>query len=249
INALMRDRSINILALQETHLMEEKVAQLGQFQKRLRILCSPDPQNPSGKGGVALVINKHNTNWKEVEEDEIYPGRAILATIKWKEDTSLGILAVYAPSGNDTENAAFWKELQQRLARLRRRGKRVDVLLGNFNMVEWGMNDRTPPRNEAQTVLNAFEEMKRSNDLHDGWREVNPNGRTTTFTSAPHHETGLRSYARLDRIYVRGTCTKWCDEWEIKPPGLRSDHDMVLMLLTPKGMPYVGGGRPAHRKN
>ncbi|KAG6875692.1 hypothetical protein C0992_002812 [Termitomyces sp. T32_za158] len=58
ISQLMLQKRIGILAVQETHLTEERREGIKSlFRKRLKILISEDPSNPTGKGGVAFVLN------------------------------------------------------------------------------------------------------------------------------------------------------------------------------------------------
>lgn len=240
INSLMRDRSINVLALQETHLTQEKVETLQLLYKRLRIFHSQDPVNPTGRGGVAVIVNKHNTNWAETEVEEIVPGRALIANIRWSGESKLRVMSTYALSGDDTENARFWTILTESWRN--RSIRKVDVLLGDLNMVENAL-DRYPARTERQSVLDAFDEMKRQGNLVDGWRAVNPTARGKSFISSPHPGTAVQSLARLDRIYVKEELLRCCDEWHINLAGLRTDHDLVSVLMTPKDAPYVGKGR------
>lgn len=71
---------IGILLLQETHLTEERHDKLNRmYGHKLYIQSSADPENPTGRGGVAVVYNR-----KFVHADNILPavevvlGRAIL---------------------------------------------------------------------------------------------------------------------------------------------------------------------------
>jgi len=60
-----------------------------------------------------VVLNKHLTHWKEAKTTVIFPKRAILVELPWKETTRINILAVYAPNITKT-NANFWLELQDK---------------------------------------------------------------------------------------------------------------------------------------
>ena len=58
INQLVREQKIAILAVQETHLTEERVTVVRSlFEEHLRIEYSSDPINGGAARGVAFVIN------------------------------------------------------------------------------------------------------------------------------------------------------------------------------------------------
>ncbi|TFK77823.1 hypothetical protein K466DRAFT_607651 [Polyporus arcularius HHB13444] len=77
--------------------------------------------------------------------------------------------------------------------------------------------------------------------LADGWRVTNPNKREYTF----HRGTGPDAvFSRLDRIYVTPDIFDSAREWNICEAGVRTDHSLVLVQLTPTNAPLVGEGRP-----
>jgi hypothetical protein len=75
INQLMREKRIGILLVQEAHLNEERQESINTlFRKRLKVYRSEDPENPTGKGGVAVVLNRQLTNVNGVKITKIIPG-------------------------------------------------------------------------------------------------------------------------------------------------------------------------------
>ncbi|KAF5382457.1 hypothetical protein D9615_002745 [Tricholomella constricta] len=114
INQLIRDKRLGILAVQETHLTEERKEDLERlFSKRMKIFISKDPDNPTGKAGVAIVLNREITNVTDAKITEIIPGRAILIQTNWHRAEKISVLAVYAPNLTRAgENAEFWKTLR-----------------------------------------------------------------------------------------------------------------------------------------
>ncbi|TEB20845.1 hypothetical protein FA13DRAFT_1757699 [Coprinellus micaceus] len=212
INYLLKSESINILALQETHLTEEASNLLGQKFNRFRILASPHPTHPTNRGG-------HNTRWESAISEEIIPGRALLAKFELNDGGRLNILAVYAPSGDDTANAEFWTLLSSRLTDTGIR--HIDIMLGDMNMVE-NRYDRFPPHPDRQSVVDALQHMKTSWDLRDGWKVLNPDKNDHTF----------QTKRRNGQINSR-----------ISETGVGTDHSLVSVYFTPKGTPFVGPGR------
>ncbi|KAF6742766.1 Endonuclease/exonuclease/phosphatase, partial [Ephemerocybe angulata] len=238
VSGLMRDESLSILALQETHINSEDLKDIQKLHRRMRIFNTADPNNARGRGGVALALNIHKTKWKNASDKVIVPGRALLVTLEWGDTTTLRILAVYAPSGDDGSNKAFWERVE---AELRSTGTQIDVLLGDLNMVESGL-DRLPARADNAEVVDSFMTMALSQHVHDGWRLANPSRLDYTFRSAPRAD-GHTSHSRIDRIYVTETLLDQCDEWRIMVTGLRTDHFMVSAYITTNETPFVGKGR------
>jgi exonuclease III len=117
INQLLRDKRIEILALQEAHLLDCHVVHLHDlYPKRLHILHSSDPNAPNAKG-IALVLNKEITttiNLTCTLEEHCFWRRTGMQT-----KSLLYIIVVYAPN-TPNENKDFW----------------MDIMLGDFNIVE-----------------------------------------------------------------------------------------------------------------
>jgi exonuclease III len=145
---------------------------------------------------VTIVLNKNITQAEGYRIYEVVPGHALMIEVSWHANESLSILAVYAPSQNMTENANFWQSIHTFFEN-NRRLKKPQIMLGDFNMVE-DIIDRIPMRADPDAATNAFDDLKLSLQMMDGWRQTY---RTTTAF------TFLRKYnghqARLDRIYVK----------------------------------------------
>lgn len=50
--------------------------------------------------------------------------------------------------------------------------------------------------------------------------------------------------SRLDRIYASHETIKWARDWRIEPVGVKTDHNMVSVMITTATTPTVGKGRP-----
>jgi len=143
LHQVMRERKIAVLAVEETHLTQEKVASLNSlFEQHFTLHNSSDPDTPRAKG-VAFILSKKLTMWKKATTQVIIPGRALFLSLPWKSDKTLQLLAIYAPN-SPTDNTLFWKSLKQ----IWKSGKlpRVQIMLGDFNLVgrrQHGQN--TPP--------------------------------------------------------------------------------------------------------
>ncbi|KAI0282258.1 Endonuclease/exonuclease/phosphatase [Russula aff. rugulosa BPL654] len=236
INSTIRTEKIAILALQETHLDEDRLTDINRcFNKSFDVINSSDPTNPQGSAGVAFLINKALIAPTNVKTYVLKQGQAIMMRIKWSE-TEIIILNIYAPN-NVREQPAFWAELD-----LERRAKRLpkpDFLLGDFNITEDPI-DRSPPKMNNQAAIEALRETRHDWGIQDQWRHDNPNGRQFIFKQT---RDGTYRYARLDRIYSASRHAPNLFEWKARSPTILTDHWLVSVKFVPKDAPQIGKGR------
>ncbi|EIW59707.1 DNase I-like protein, partial [Trametes versicolor FP-101664 SS1] len=237
INQLVRDEKIGLLALQETHLTSECVDQLNElFGRHLRIYHSELTHHATGAGGVALAVNKRLIDPEKCVVTDIQKGRAMAISFPWSTGRELSVVNVYGPNSS-AENAVFWRDVKTHCP------ASVDILLGDFNVVEDGI-DRIPVRAETGNALQALQELLAELRLEDGWRMQNPHTKAFTYMQK---STGSQS--RLDRIYVASALHQDADEWRIKESGLPTDHKLTLVSLANRSALFMGKGRwsmPAH---
>ncbi|KAJ8592571.1 DNase I-like protein [Rhizopogon salebrosus TDB-379] len=218
INQIVREKRIAVLAVQETHLTKNEEDNLNEiFQTNLRIISSIDPERPN-VAGVAIVLNKKLTASKDIITHEIKPGRALLVTIPWQKET-LSILAVYAPN-DPLDSHNFWEEIRTKLNNL----PQPDIMMGDFNIVEDAL-DRLPPRKDPVHAVESLLRLKFSLDLRDGWRSENPD--SSAFSFAQSAAQDILPFSK---------------EWNIGPPGMTTDHQLISARISNKRMPYVGRG-------
>jgi len=133
-----------------------------------------DPDNPTGQGGVAIVLNKQLNNYNNAKVTEIIPGRAIHIKTNWHRGDMISILAIYAPNvtrTNAAENTEFWTEITTFLDE--HPEIKVDVMAGDFNMTEETI-DRLPMRKDRNEAITALENLKQKINVVDGWRDTFP---------------------------------------------------------------------------
>ena len=235
INQILREKKIGILALQETHLNAEDAETVQRlYGRRVHIIHSPDPTNPTAARGVAIVLNRELMDVTNVRTEKIIPGRAMLITTKWHANQDITILNVYAPN-LQAENEAFWKDLERRFAQ--RRLRKPDVVAGDFNIVEEEI-DRLPIKASHEGPLTALKSLLKSLDLHDGWRLTNPTERAYSFL-----QRGGTHRSRLDRIYATDDIIRRSLRWDILTTGVPTDHCLVTANLTAANAPEIGRGR------
>ncbi|KAF8902961.1 Endonuclease/exonuclease/phosphatase [Gymnopilus junonius] len=221
----MRDGKIAVVAVQETHLDDGRRMQLESlFSRRMKIHCSPDPENPTRRGGVAIVVNKQILDTSSMRERVIIPGRAIMVKLKWHGENSLRVLAVYAPNDQTVNDHPTQKP---------------DIMLGDFNMVEDAI-DRLPTHGSNEDLTNAFDDLKYETRLLDGWRNTYPSQKAFTFVQ----NNEQHSQSRIDRIYLTEGLFQMAREWKIETSGIpNADHRMVSVKIANDSMPELGKGR------
>ncbi|KAF5381277.1 hypothetical protein D9615_008352 [Tricholomella constricta] len=234
IRQILRDQGADVLAIQETHLNEARRDQLqSQFEKHMLIISSHDEDSPNAKG-VAFVLNKRTTKWKEITTTRLIPGRAIQIELPWREGATTRLLAVYGPNPPG-ENATFWSDLENKY---RTEGlSKPDIMMGDFNVVEDSL-DRSPPHQDRRQPTEALASLKQYLNLLDGWRQENPTRTEYTFRMG-----NTTTESRINRIYVSSKILKKSHKWEINTTGISTDHKMVSMEFLDNRNVYLGKGR------
>ncbi|KAK0439471.1 uncharacterized protein EV420DRAFT_1279539, partial [Desarmillaria tabescens] len=252
INQLLRTSRTGILIVSEAHLTEQRRNDLEHlFARRMKIVFTADPENPTSKGGVAIVINKQLTLWHHTKTKVIIPGRAILLKTRWYGEKEIIILGIYAPNVKQRdakESAEFFKTLFNFFTAHREWWP--DYMGGDMNFVEDPI-DRLPMRADHADVLTAFDNLKELLGLRDGWRRTYPDRKDFSFhctRSVPvqgANEMVCQVFqSRIDRIYVTDNLFENARQWKICPVGIAGvDHDMVSVQIAHEEAPLIGKGR------
>ncbi|KAK0498837.1 hypothetical protein EDD18DRAFT_1026195, partial [Armillaria luteobubalina] len=130
------EEKIGILTVQEAHLTAERKELIEKIFPKLHVEISEDPDSPTARAGVAIVLNRRLTNWSTVKIREVIPGRAMMIQLEWHRGNKLTVMCVYAPNVTEhqgSENAQFWLDLEERLQG--NQNMKPDVIMGDFNMV------------------------------------------------------------------------------------------------------------------
>ncbi|KAI0264828.1 Endonuclease/exonuclease/phosphatase [Russula aff. rugulosa BPL654] len=238
INSTIRTEKIAILALQETHLDEERLNDIKNcFSKNFDIYSSSDPENPRGSAGVAYIINKAIIAPTSVRTNVLKQGQAIMLRIMSPPYINeVTLINIYTPN-NARDQPTFWEEIDRE--RREKHLSKPDFLLGDFNIKE-DLIDRSPPTLNNHQAIEVLRETRHSWGVQDQWRHDNPNGRIFTFKQI---REGTYRYARLDRIYTATRHVCHLFEWRANPPTIPTDHWMVSVKFAPKDALLVRNGR------
>ena len=246
VNQTLNKHKIAILALQETHLDQERVdGLLKSFGKKMEIKFSADPNAPRATAGVAFIINKSLIAPRKITTHEIIPGRALHIKVEWLDKETSSFMNIYAPN-EKAAHEEFWRTIDDT-----RRDHNVPVpnfLLGDFNVTEDPI-DQMPPRLDDLGVIEALRDTRLAWRINDTWRMSYPDSRKYTYRA---NTANGETKSRLDRIYVARHLVDKIFDWETAPSLVPTDHWIVTVKYAPKEAPEIGKGRwtlPLHLAN
>ncbi|KAF5320844.1 hypothetical protein D9619_000263 [Psilocybe cf. subviscida] len=237
LNTCFKNNAIGLAAVQETHYINDSDLQnLNNIAGyRIHVFHCGDPERPN-QAGVAIVLNKYLTKWREAEAESLIPGRAMRLTLPWLDNETLHVLAVYAPN-RIAHNAKFWQDL--RTIWTDRNLPKPDILLGDFNLTEAAI-DREPAHFTHNSAHQELADLKTTLGVVDAWRLDFPS-ETPTFTweKLPNRETK----SRIDRIYLSHDLHPFTFEWNTSHTEVNTDHKMVSTRISKATAPAIGKGR------
>ncbi|KAJ7861998.1 hypothetical protein B0H14DRAFT_2170978, partial [Mycena olivaceomarginata] len=113
IHRMMGEQKIGVLIVSETHMSAAQAIEIenSYMNKRLKLFNS-EYEQPSMKG-IAIVLNREQTNIENVKIHYLVPGKAILAVLPWHGKRTLTVLGIYAPTESDEEKINFWNRLTE----------------------------------------------------------------------------------------------------------------------------------------
>src|ERR1700722_4386188 len=227
---MIRKNKLTILGIQETRLNEEETARLQQQHPKIII---ENNGNSTAKEGVAFILNKDLVNGRRWIHTKIIQNRVSRLQIQITENEGLDIILIYAP--NETiQKINFYEKLRNELNKIK--DWQEPILMGGFNFVEDDI-DRYPMRLDDMRLNEEFNKLKKKYKWVDGWRIQNPKRTDYTF-----YQSSSESKSRIDRIYVTETMCTNTYNWDILTTGNISDHDMTIVEILKKNLPYVGDG-------
>ncbi|RPD77087.1 DNase I-like protein, partial [Lentinus tigrinus ALCF2SS1-7] len=240
---MMKEHRIAILFLQETHLTESRTDSIHKmFGRKIKVFHSANPEAPTQREGVAIVLNSKYMNVSDGSVREIVPGRAMQLDLKCQGDYTRHMLCIYAPTSEGVEERRNFFSQLKNFYESHPSCPKPDLLAGDFNNVEDAV-DRLPISEGPDASILALDDLKLTLGLMvaDGWRTTYPHAREYTF----HRGSGPAAISsRLDRIYVSPRLFDHARDWKISTTGVKTDHQLVSVQLTSDKAPVVGPGRP-----
>lgn len=205
---------MDIVYLQETHLLPPEVAKLGTLG--WRVLASAS-FNAKARGVVTLVrtvldVHIHSTNADP-------QGRYVI-TDATLDGSRFLLCNIYAPNISSKD---FFLHL---LAELYPMGDKPLILGGDFNIVSTPKLDRSSSVRHARPPRIGIPYLKKRLHLMDAWRTLHPLEREYTCLSAAHG-----TFSRIDHMLISESLFSRMIEASIEPICL-SDHALCWIRLT-----------------
>ena len=232
----LRVNRIAILALQETHLMEDSINKLNEKYRHLSFYGSG---LTTSSGGIMFIVSEGAEDPQRTQFKCFEQGRTGMLSLKYGEQ-ELNIVNVYMPNDKPQQ-----KETLTKLRRDLRNS--VDItesellIVGDWNFVEDKI-DRSPQHHDDRRVTNEMTKLKATLDLIDGWRRENPLTRSFTWEGSAGNER-KKIFSRIDRIYAPLKTWELTNEYKIISCDI-SDHDGVSVTIRNASEPDTGRGEP-----
>ncbi|KAI6128058.1 Endonuclease/exonuclease/phosphatase, partial [Pisolithus croceorrhizus] len=232
LSTIIRKHNILCTTIQETKLAPNKEQNIHILAPKILIINNPNTENDRS-AGTTFALNKDHLKNRTWDHSILIPGRAARLKIKKNNETQIDIINVYSP--NETkEKIKFWKHLHEIIKK--KDNWENTLLVGDFNFVESAI-DRLPAHTDEKTITDAFNKIKATLQVTDGWRHQNETERAYTFSK--QNPTAL---AQIDRIYVNVQKTSDYQNWEITENYNISDHQLVITEIIPQTTPIRGPG-------
>ena len=230
----LRTNNIAILALQETHLMEDTINDLNNKYRNLKFFRSG---LTTSSGGILFIVSERTGTPQDINFKVFEKGRSSILSLKYKNQ-ELSIVNVYMPNHKTLQKEALIN-LTKELRNCQNITETELLVLGDWNFVEDKI-DRSPQHDDDRRVTREMAKLKATYNLTDGWREANPDSRTFTWEGTAGSER-RKIFSRIDRIYITRKT------WEVTNKYRKincdfSDHNSVSVNITDASAPATGKG-------
>jgi len=224
-----RSKAPTIIALQETHLTNEKIR---AFNNKWRFQ-SVHSCFTASSAGVSILYFAHQ--WAAVDDERADDeGRICSLTVRTHSDERFTFLSVYVPSSNK-DSITFIDTLENFCLEIIQTHPDTNfILMGDFNYTTDKNDYTTRTISPIETVLRLkISNLIESLNIVDSYRQIHPHG---GFTWGHRNSSTIRS--RIDRIFITRTL-KVLDSNVIIDFD-QSDHSMLttnflISNINPKG--------------
>jgi len=235
VSTLVRRNKIAVIATQETRLKAEEELDLMLANPKIIVISNPLPitDSRSRSAGVGFVLQKDLFQNKTWQHTVLIPGRMSRLQVDWTNDQGMDIINLYPPNDLGLK-IAFLREAETILSELS--DLKDPILTADWNFTENAI-DRSPEHKDDNVLLGIWNSIKTKLNLVDGWRTLNPEDHTFTFSQ----ESGKRM-SRIDRIYVPKSLFRHTMDWDVTSAANLSDHQLVSMAIMKANLPVIGKG-------
>ncbi|MEM6737394.1 MAG: reverse transcriptase domain-containing protein [Bacteroidota bacterium] len=214
---MFNNQNYDVVGLQETYITQNKVTLIEKEWKGTTV-CS---EGGTHSQGLLILLSqkiKHNYKITTLHKDK----RLILISIE-NNDRKVIIANIYAPC-NIADRMIFLETAKTTIQNLAKNEHLI--LMGDFNTVMDNELDIVSGEKHSETSIDKLRDTVFQLNIHDIWREKNPN--TKSFTWCRNNPFVAR---RLDYIFIQKELLPFLQSSEIKSLSF-SDHRAVIGTLT-----------------
>ena len=154
------------------------------------------------------IINSH------LSEDS----RIILVNLKIEEET-FSLLNIYAPN-NMSDRKSFFYKVQKWIDRFAINEEKI-IIGGDFSFTEENKLDRSSNNTSKDSSSVSNKNLTNTKNLHDVWRQLNPNRKQFTY----------KEISRLDKILISTALLENVQKSSILLSGIKSDHKCISVNI------------------
>ena len=211
----LKDQSLSIIFLQETHSSNE-IMNIWEKQWGSKAYFSG---NSSQSKGVAILIN-NNFNYNIIEYRDLMPGR--LQTLEIEiNDKNLTLINIYGPNKDDT---SVFENLENYV---NNNNEKTFIMGGDFNtVIDEDIDKKNGNKNTHQKVREKITTMIQTNSFIDIWRHRHPDQKQYTW----HSNSRPTIFCRLDYFLISDTFLNCVSDANIKH-GYNTDHSLINMSI------------------
>ena len=217
----LKREKLDIIAIQESHIGNEREAKELQLQWKGVVHYCPSVQNRS-KGVVTLFkpgIAQEDTETLFTSVN----GTILISSLKIQNEI-LYIINAYSPCG-ERDKLCFLNELNDAINTYIDVEENTNIIcMGDFN-VSINSTDIVAGKLHKPTVRNALSNFLQGQNLHDSWRLVHPDEKAFTWSRVCPHTA-----KRLDYVFLSENLTPYISDSCIKSTCF-TDHRLVVTTL------------------
>ena len=207
----LKEKKFNICLLQETYwTVDLKNKILKEWGSNLLLNFG----TIHSKGTAILFSDKFEIIDSHLSEDS----RIILVNLKIEEE-SFSLLNINAQN-NMSDRKSFFFKIQKWIDKYAVNEQKI-IIGGDFNFTEENKLDRSSNNTSKDSSSVAYRNLTNIKNLHDVWRQLNPNRKQFTY----------KEISRLDKILTSTELLENVQKSSIILPGIKSDHKCISVNL------------------
>ena len=207
----LKDKKFDICLLQETYWTADIKHKIEKEWGRNLLLNF----GTSHSRGTAILFGKKFDILNSHLSDD---SRIILTNIKIEEEI-FTILNIYAPN-NMNERKSFFYKIQKWIDKFAMNEQKL-IIGGDFNYTDENKLDRITCRSAKDCSSVSYKSLINNKNLHDVWRQINPNKKQFTY----------KDISRLDKILTSTDLLENAQRSKIFISGIKSDHKCISVTL------------------